>query len=53
MYLLQNCKTNITFETNLREILETRIPYAPTEQLSNGQIRKNNHTGGGCKIFII
>ena len=50
MFLLHNCGTNITFETNLREILETRIPYAPTEQLSNWQIRKSNHTGGGVDV---
>ena len=40
-----NCRTNITSETNLREILGTRILYAQTEQLSNGLFPKNNLTG--------
>ena len=40
MYLLHNCRTDITFETNFREILETRIVYAQTEQLSNGPFQK-------------
>ena len=47
MYLLHNCRTNITSETNLKEILGTRIPYAQIEQLSNGLFQKNNHAGGG------
>ena len=52
MYLLHNCRTNITSETNLKEVLGTRIPYAQTEQLSNGLFKKNNHTGkgGGVKF---
>ena len=48
MYLSHNCRTNITSEINLKEILGTRIPYAQTEQLSNGLFKKNNNcTGGG------
>ena len=35
LYVLYNCKANITFDTDLREILGTRIPYAQIEQLSN------------------
>ena len=51
MYLLHNCRTNITSETDLKEILGTRIPYAQTEQLSNGLFqKKNNHTGGDVKF---
>ena len=51
MYLLHNCKTNITSETNRKEILGTRIPYAQTEQLSNGLFKKTIQ--GGCKILTI
>ena len=53
MYLLHNCRTNITSETNLKEILGTRIPYAQTEQLSNGLFKKKKKTvqGGGDVKF--
>ena len=51
MYLLHNCRTNITSETDLKEILGTRILYAQTEQLSNGLFQKNNHTGRGDAKF--
>ena len=50
MYLLHNCRTNITFETNLREILETRIPYAPTEQLSMGKFENITIQGVDVKF---
>ena len=45
MYLLHNCRTIITSETNLKEILGTRIPYAQTEQLSNGLFKKKTIQG--------
>ena len=47
MHLLHNCRTNITSETNLKEILGTKIPYAQTEQLSNGLFKKITIWGGG------
>ena len=52
MYLLHNCRTNITSETNIKEILGTRIPYAQTEQLSNGLfLKKITILGGGDVKF--
>ena len=51
MYLLHNCRTNITSETNLKEILGTRIPYAQTEQLSNGLFPKKITIWGGDVKF--
>ena len=53
MYLLlSSCGANITFETNLGEILETRIPYAQIEQLSNGLFQKITIQGVRHKVLI-